>query len=327
MPMMPHISAHRVAPELLRILRRCGIRAASDQGARSAVLAMMQRSRLWKQLRATKAVLPAGVSLLSAMALVLPYHVLFCDDEKKHLNPRQLQAAIAAADWSVCQDWVVEHGVDAHATRSERTLLSLAAEAGMITIVRALLAEGANPSTCDNQGLSVMMYAARKGHTPVIEALLEAKASPDGPADIFGNSPLHGAVGFAHVEATRALLDAGCDANQLTGKVTAPEDYQAKSWLEAPLHLAVRIKPPHLELRSRALILLLLDYGANVCIQDVLGDTAVHLLVRKGDAWALWTLLAWSAPELAELAATSLPNQQGRTAIAEAAASEASFDI
>lgn len=233
-------------------------------------------------------------------------------------SPQWVLRSIEGGRWPPVQRWTERHGVEAAVNPSGQSALSFAAEKGSVIIVRALLQASANAEGCDKQGLSVLLHAARQGHAPVVAALLGASASPERPADIFGNAPIHGAAGFGHVAVVRALLRARCDPNLRTGDVSAPESWGAQSLHEAPLHLACRPKPPHLELKSQGLVRLLLSYGASCCLQDDRGDTAAHLLVRKGDVGTLWLLLSRAAPELAELAAFGLRNATGRTAAEEA---------
>ncbi|CAK0812614.1 unnamed protein product [Prorocentrum cordatum] len=125
------------------------------------------------------------------------------------------------------------------------------------------------------------------------------------------------AVGFGHVHATSALLRARCDPDMRTGDIRAPPDYGAHTLHETPLHLACRAKPPHLELQSRGLVLLLLRFGADPGHQDDRGDTPAHHLARKGDAATLWALLSRARPEQAE-AAVRRQNARGATAEQEA---------
>jgi len=245
------------------------------------------------------------------------------DEETSAKERRVVKAAVVAGGWPQVEAWIQRHGADASLTLSGQSALSVAAEQGALYMVRGLLAADANPNSHDNQGLSVLIYAARQGHALVVQELLKIRASPHGPPDIFGNAPIHAAVGFGHTRVARALLIARCDADQRTGDVLAPESYGAQTLHEAPLHLACRAKPPHLELKSRTLVLLLLRFGANPCVQDDRGDTPVHHLVRKGDVSTLWALLSRTTPELADAAANGVRNARGATAIDEASAADA----
>lgn len=193
-----------------------------------------------------------------------------------------VRAAVVAGQWPRVQAWVERHGLDAPVTPMGQSALCLAAERGSVHVVRALLAAAADPEACDNQGLSTLLHGARQGHAPVVQELLRFRASPDKPTDIFGNAPLHGAVGFGHAIVAQCLLRARADPNQRTGDIRAPASYGAHTLHEAPLHLTCLAKPPHVEA-------------------------------------TLWFLLTRTAPELADFAAHGARNARGATAAEEAA--------
>jgi len=281
-------------------------------------------------------ILVALLSTASFHAIGIQISTCTCDDDHNDIfvvndespedEKRAAKNAVQNGSWPVVEAWVLKHGPDAPLSPG-RTALSLAAEKGSIFIVRMLLAAHAHPQSCDHQSLSVLMYAAREGHTPVVHALLDAQASPEEPSDIFGNSPLHGAVAFGHTHAAVALLQAKCDPNLQTGDVRAPVEYGAKSLHETPLHLISRVRPPHLELRSRVLTSLLLEFDADPCIQDDRGDTPVHLLARKGDAPALWTMF-WRLPcQMAHHVVHDLYNSQGESPCDEVLPGESSLAV
>eukprot|EP01102_Stenamoeba_stenopodia_P012976 TRINITY_DN4146_c0_g1_i1.p1 TRINITY_DN4146_c0_g1~~TRINITY_DN4146_c0_g1_i1.p1 ORF type:complete len:125 (+),score=33.06 TRINITY_DN4146_c0_g1_i1:203-577(+) len=57
-----------------------------------------------------------------------------------------------------------------------RSPLIIEAEEGRIDAVRALLKEGANANSADENGMTPLMWAARNGNIDVVELLLEAGA-------------------------------------------------------------------------------------------------------------------------------------------------------
>lgn len=271
----------------------------------------------------------AAIAACAVSAVVKPQAPAVADDQddspSEVLDDREAALlGISSGLWPHVQAWVERKGTEAPLNALQQTALSLAVEKGSVYIVRALLERAADPNACDKHEISVLSYAARQGHVPVTRALLDARASID-RADIFGNAPLHGAVGFGHPSVTRVLLAARSSPELRTGDVTAPESYGAQTLHEPPLHIACRMKPPHLELRSPGLVRMLLHHGANPCAQDDRGDTPAHLLVRKGDAATLWLLLSRSAPALAEHAAHGARNALGLTSVEEA--SEASLVV
>jgi uncharacterized protein len=103
------------------------------------------------------------------------------------------------------------------------TPLSTAAADGETARVRKLAAGGADPDERDEHGLTAMIYAARSGHVEVMNALLDAGASPDEP-DRFVNgwTPLMHAVHKGQIDAAALLLASGADVDaRAWGGVTA----------------------------------------------------------------------------------------------------------
>eukprot|EP00933_Yihiella_yeosuensis_P079959 TRINITY_DN93377_c0_g1_i1.p1 TRINITY_DN93377_c0_g1~~TRINITY_DN93377_c0_g1_i1.p1 ORF type:complete len:412 (+),score=62.87 TRINITY_DN93377_c0_g1_i1:121-1356(+) len=289
----------------------------------------------------TTGFIPAALLLASAapVALVLAgvqWSVSPCRCQDVTLPPiggeqesdrRDVRLNIISGNWPQVENWIRKYGTEAALTGSGQTALCFAAEHGALFIARALLEAGADPQSSDNQGLCVLLHAARKGHVPLVKALLDAGADPNGPIDIFGNGPLHCAVGFGHVQVVKLLLEAGCNPNLPTGDVRAPESYGAKTLHEPPLHLACRAKPPHIDVNSRSLVFLLLQFGANPRGQDDRGDTAVHLLVRKGDAGTLWDTLSRFPPEVSSALVRHVENSLGATPAQEAAIIDAPWKV
>lgn len=84
----------------------------------------------------------------------------------------------------------------------------LAAKAGRVEQVKALLAEGAAVNSRDRNGDSPLNMAAAKGNDPLAEALLSAGADVN-LANIAGVTPLMGASFSGKPKLVRRLLDAG----------------------------------------------------------------------------------------------------------------------
>lgn len=93
--------------------------------------------------------------------------------------------------------------------RQGRTALHVAAYAGHIEIVIALLEAGADPALADAQGRTPLMEAVRGGHVEVVDELL--RQLPDG-----------GASQAARVDADgRGLLSLACDSDRATPELIA----------------------------------------------------------------------------------------------------------
>jgi ankyrin repeat protein len=80
---------------------------------------------------------------------------------------------------------------------SGRPLLVLAAEAGLLAVVQALLEAGAQAKCAADDGDTALIAAARWGHAGVVGSLLRAGADPD--ARVRGRS----ARGFAYACTSR----------------------------------------------------------------------------------------------------------------------------
>ena len=129
---------------------------------------------------------------------------------------------------------LLDAGADANTTLPEgETVLMTVARTGEVAAIRALVAAGANVNARDDvHGQSALMWAAAKGHARAIHVLIEAGGdvharteipvvAPVGYRSLFsitsptGFTPLIFAVRHGHLEATRALLDAGADPNDV----------------------------------------------------------------------------------------------------------------
>ena len=109
-----------------------------------------------------------------------------------------------------------------------RPPLVRAAATGDIEAVRTLLAGGAAPSECDEDGWSALHAAASRGHADVVGALLQGGTDVD-QRDDSGMTPLCNAAGPSpSPETIRLLLDAGADPNASDTKLgTTPLDRAA----------------------------------------------------------------------------------------------------
>lgn len=171
-----------------------------------------------------------------------------------------------------------------------------------IKIAGLLLEKGANPDIRNHQGLTQLMYAASNGYTELAEMLLKHKAAVDAELDE-DNEDWAGwtAVSFAasngHPEVLRLLAEAGADLK-----------HQAKEGL-CPIHLAVKGNSLRalLEFRKKididqvagngetalhrmesvhvpiANVKLLVNGGANLNLQDKMGNTPLTIAVFEND--------------------------------------------
>jgi serine/threonine protein kinase/ankyrin repeat protein len=86
---------------------------------------------------------------------------------------------------------------------------------GDLTAVKLFLTAGMNPNTTDDEGDTALMYAAYKGHTKIVAALVEAGADVNQRKG--HQTALLSAAGGGHVDSLRVLLDKRPDADAING--------------------------------------------------------------------------------------------------------------
>ena len=139
---------------------------------------------------------------------------------------------------------------------------------GDVPAVTNLLDRGLDPNTADQDGVSILMMAARLGHRDLVRALVARKANV-GARSPHGDTALMFASLKGHLEIARLLIDQGAQVNQ-------------SEW--QPLHYAA--------FEGRAeIIRLLLDRGANKDAIAPNGYTSLMLSVRGGHLEAVRELL------------------------------------
>jgi len=178
-----------------------------------------------------------------------------------------------------------------------------AAKAGDLDAVARLLAE--DPSAMkvrDDNGETPLMSALYRGHTKIVDLLIDAGA----PLDVFaasatgrietlddelaastacitqyaydGWTALHLAAFFGHTDAAARLLDAGADPNAAS----------KNSLGNTPLHAATAGQ-------HREVALLLITHGADVHAVDAARHTPLHIAAENGLEEVVRALLAAGA--------------------------------
>ena len=143
--------------------------------------------------------------------------------------------------------------------------LNEAIRSGDKETVLAILAEGANLGTPRGESYPPLHVAADLGQLGTVNALLMAGAPVDGRSRYSRSTydtALHQAVQRGHLPVVDALLNAGAD-------VDAQDRFG-----NTALHLAVFQRDAHLVLR-------LIDWRANVNLQDLVGVTPRDLALRS----------------------------------------------
>lgn len=100
-----------------------------------------------------------------------------------------------------------------------------------IDALKSALADGADVTTVDQEGLSLVHWAADRGHLGVLRTLLEAGAEPD-VLDEDGQTALHYAASCGHPEAVKILLQGGAAPNLSDSEGNKPKDVAATPEIE-----------------------------------------------------------------------------------------------
>lgn len=170
-------------------------------------------------------------------------------DERDDFGQTALMVAAehGAAD---CVGALLAAGADWRA--ETRTKDSAITSAATVDVVRRLLAAGADINTISGSGYPLLKSAAEAGDVEFVKALLELGADPDVTST--GDTPVHSAVMWDHLDIVEILLDAGAN----------PNAQDVDGW--TPLMYA----------RSFAGVELLLGAGADPCIADQVGAEAIE---------------------------------------------------
>jgi ankyrin repeat protein len=110
--------------------------------------------------------------------------------------------------------------------------LVVAALAGNLDALAALLAEGAAVEVVTGKGLTALHAAAYAGHGPLVELLLDAGAQVNRKNNPFGVTPLHMAAEENHLEIVEVLLQSGADpsATEMNGYTPATRAGWREHW-------------------------------------------------------------------------------------------------
>jgi ankyrin repeat protein len=156
-------------------------------------------------------------------------------------------------------------------------------------IVKLLLRSGANPNAPSYQRLYPLHYATKRCNCEIILALIDSGARLDQP-DGEGNFPLHYAARRGKVEEVKCLLDAGAKIN------VRNKDQKT------PLSFACGFSN-----RNKAVIELLIHYGANIQIPDIYGLFPIHLAALSGLVEIIGVLIQHGVDVNLPLRSRSLP--------------------
>lgn len=149
-------------------------------------------------------------------------------------KPNAMQEYVALVT-SVNPDWLTEktHSWVVHSTlrnenddvpESEQDIFYWVKENNQAFLKKAII--GADVAVTDVEGLSLLHWAADRGHVGVIRLLLDSGADPN-VQDPEGQTPLHYAAACGHGEAVASLLQGGASILIADGEGNKPKDVAA----------------------------------------------------------------------------------------------------
>ncbi len=134
--------------------------------------------------------------------------------------------------------------------------------------IKVLGADG-NVTARDQNGLDGLMLAVIRGDKKMVLNLIRRGASINGQSrDQFGYTPLHFSVLQENIALLETLLQQKANSN-----------IKSKTG-DAPLHLVTYIESDIQQKRSSEL---LLNYGADINLKNAVGDTIIHIAVRRNN--------------------------------------------
>lgn len=200
--------------------------------------------------------------------LCLPLLLLLTGCGEDH-RPQELRDAIALGDDDTAYA-ILRHSPElaGSADVCGDTPLHFAAARGNTVLLDALLSAGADPRAQDLLGFTPLHHAARAGSSPAVERLLAAKADPAALSKDRW-TPLHYAL-LANPQTSPAAAAADSASRleilRLLVAAKVPLNAPAGRWLVTPLHVAA--------VRGQAaLVKALLDVGADPALKDGDGKT------------------------------------------------------
>ena len=125
------------------------------------------------------------------------------------VNKCALIRAVRAGDTETVVD-LLDRGVPIDTMDDEgKSLLHWAAEGGHLTTMRLLIRRGCDVDSVDGRGLTPLHWAAAMGQTKAVRELIRKGATKSVVAGEYG-TPLHQALLMGHVETVEAMLAEGC---------------------------------------------------------------------------------------------------------------------
>ena len=171
--------------------------------------------------------------------------------------------------------------------------VSDAAMRGDVVLVESLLAQGADVSAAQGDGMTALHWAAQLGDVEIAELLLSAGADVEAGTRIGAYTPLHIASKGAHMAVVEMLLKAGADVRARTTNSGS-----------TPLHLAAAA------FDGEPVVAALLDSGADANVREAYAGQTPLMFAAAGNREAsVRELLAHSADPARQTVVVDVPTR------------------
>lgn len=131
-------------------------------------------------------------------------------------------------------------------------------------IANLLLEEGADPNVKNKKYLTPLFFAVSKQQEEIVKLLLEKGADPNDSGAEGDENPLTIAIGKLNSNLANILLNNGANVNKMN------------RYMNTPMHMVLLTKKPVKTTMINKFI-----YLADMNIQNIKGDTPLHLLFRR----------------------------------------------
>jgi hypothetical protein len=91
-------------------------------------------------------------------------------------------------------------------------------QSGCVAMMQILLEHGADTNQCDSRDMTPLLAACTRGHTDVVQLLIEYGANIDQPCDGDGRTPLYVACMAGHDTIVQVLIEHGVERDTIIGQ-------------------------------------------------------------------------------------------------------------
>ena len=212
-----------------------------------------------------------------------------------------LRHAVLKGSLDLCQ-LLLEYGADTNTSFEENPILSESVEAGNLTIVKALIAKGADINASDSNEQTALQKASMKGDKELVAYLLDQGADIS-HVDDYGCTSIVLAAEFGFAEIVQLLIDRGADPQHPTSNGWTPLH---ACWAHAETALTLLkngvdvrkitsrgFTPLHIAACNGGLefVKVILSYDPDLEVKTLSGSSALTIAAKNGHSEVIRLLL------------------------------------